>query len=233
MNDTEAIIAAVELNLVALGKKFQENDNNYFFTEKELHSYFYHLCISDPAFHHERHSLLHTEFPSPFKFSYTKDGVKREPATSKKTRGHIDCVVVNPHFIGWLASKKLGMEYLYGIQTKNDKFSNYIAGFYDVYREFNKVFGEGILLYALEFKFLRHSYEGTKYPSIGVQQDISKLSAIKSFPVGSAPEIMFVNKTKLVIFIGERSPVGDNIRRALHPSKDGEHFHLFEKKAQV
>jgi hypothetical protein len=233
MSDNGTLIAAVEKNLNKLGEDFLAYHNDYFFTEKELHSYFYHLCISDKAFHYEKLLLLHTEYPSPFKFSYTGDGIKQEAATAKNTRGHIDCVVVNPHFIDWLSKgqkeqDKKGLKALYGIGS--GLFGSYITGLYKTYQEFNEATGEAILLYALEFKFLRHSYGGIKYPIKDIKRDLAKLATIRRFKVGSDCEITFVSKTKVIIMIGERVSAGDKIAKELEEAyKLEEEYLLFDK----
>jgi hypothetical protein len=205
MINKEELITLVEQNLAGLKECFLTNINDYFFTEKELHSHFYHLCISNYAFHHKGYSLLHTEYPSPFKCSYLDNEpyIQLEPIDAKKQRSHIDCVLINPLFIDWLVEHGHGTKALIGIG--NNRFDLYIKDFYTIYHQFNQETNEAILLYALEFKFLRHSYSGSKYPIKEIKQDIAKLKLLSDFSNNLHAKIEFVEKTKLMIFIGERA----------------------------
>lgn len=216
MKEQIDLIGLFEQNLKVLTDTFHDNINDYFFTEKELHSYFYHLSVSSGAFNHKGHYLVHTEYPSPFKCSYIDDNpyINQEPSNSKTQRSHIDCVLINPTFIDWLLDHEIGLKPLIGIG--NARFDLYIKNFYDIYSNFNKETREAILLYAIEFKFLRHSYAGSKYPSRGIHQDIAKLRLLREFNAGMEYKINFVSRTKSVIFVGDRTQAaGKTIRREL------------------
>lgn len=216
MSYRQNLIGLVEQNLSLLTDVFATNINDYFFTEKELHAYFYHLSMSSGAFQHGGYYLLHTEYPSPFKCSYIKDEpyIKHEPANSKAQRSHIDCVLVNPRFVDWLLDNKPSIKELIGIGNK--RFDLYIKDFYDAYAQFNQKTGEAILLYAVEFKFLRHSYAGQKYPVREIHQDIAKLRLLRRFGEDLPHKINFVTKTKVMIFIGERAQkAGEAIREEI------------------
>lgn len=214
MSNPRDLIGLVEQNLRTLTDAFVANINDYFFTEKELHAYFYHLSMMSGAFQHKGHYLIHTEYPSPFKCSYINDKpyIKHESVDSKTQRSHMDCVLINPRFIDWLLDNGRGIKELIGIGNK--RFDLYIKDFYDTYAQFNQETGEAILLYAVEFKFLRHSYAGRKYPARGIHQDIAKLRLLRQFGEGQPYKIDFVTRTKLVIFIGDRTQTAGRAIRA-------------------
>lgn len=205
MNRGQELIGLVEKNLKDLADVFRANINDYFYTEKELHSYFYHLSLKSGAFCHKNHYLIHTEYPSPFKCSFKDESpfVCQEAINAKAQRSHVDLVLVNPAFIDWLAKSGFGLKPLTGIG--NARFDLYIGDFYDTYARFNFETRQPVLLYALEFKFLRHSYAGSKYPARGIHQDIAKLRLLREFAGAMPQKINFVSKTKAVIFVGERT----------------------------
>lgn len=196
-----------EQNLDGVKKAFLQNISNFFFAEKELHAYFYHLCMSGDAFVYRGYCLLHAEYPSPFKFSYLNDPpyIKCEPDTSRNQRGHIDCILVNPCFVDWLLDRpeKSGMRALTGIGVK--RFDLYMPGFRKTYAHFNQETGEAVFLYAVEFKFVRHSHVGRKYPLRSIHQDIAKLGKMKAVEAEPNCWVNFVEKTKGMVFIGERT----------------------------
>ena len=122
---------------------------------------------------------------------------------ANKMRAHVDCVIVNPAFITWLTAHKgpYGMKPLIGLG--NALFQTYIEEFYETYRSFNEEISQPILLYALEFKFLRQSYSGIKYPRLNIQQDLAKLRLLRHFTTDGLP-VDFVGRTRSLIFIGDR-----------------------------
>ena len=206
MQTIDTIARAVETNLDKLAAVFNEEINDFFFTEKELHSYFYHLCMRDGIFHHKGYSLIHTEYPSPFKCSFGLEDpfVTEQDIDSKTMRAHVDCVFLNPLFIDWLSEtrSKYGMKPLLGIG--NNRFDLYILDFYRIYADFNAQTHQPVLAYAIEFKYARQSYAGTKYPLVTIHQDLCKLRLLRDFKK-SGKRIDFVNKTQAVIFVGDRS----------------------------
>jgi hypothetical protein len=231
MSSPRDLIVDVEENLEMLADVFVTNNNDYFFTEKELHAYFYHLSMLSSIFQHRGHYLIHTEYPSPFKCSYINDKpyIRHEPINSKTQRSHFDCVLVNPRFVDWLLDNNRGIKELIGIGNK--RFDLYIKNFYDAYAHFNEETGEPILLYALEFKFLRHSYGGQKYPIREIHQDIAKLRLLRKFGEGLPDKINFVARTKLVIFIGERTQkAGEAIRREIE-RYNAEEYNIIVRKS--
>lgn len=85
--------------------KFRENPF-YFFTESDLHSYFYYSIYSSKLEvdrNNIRICLIHREYPTNFRY-YKKDLVQDEfchpyPLAEKKgARGHYDMVIINPEF---------------------------------------------------------------------------------------------------------------------------------------
>ncbi len=230
MSQRRDLIELIEQHLNMLADTFLNNINDFFFTEKELHAYFYHLSVLSGAFRHRGHYLVHTEYPSPFKCSYKDDSpyINHEPVDSKKQRSHIDCVLINPMFIDWLLDNRLSIKPLIGIGDK--RFDLYINDFYDTYAKFNRATGEAILLYAVEFKFLRHSYAGSKYPAKGIRQDIAKLRLLREFGTRMPYNINFVSRTKTVIFVGERTQrAGEKIRRQLE-AYDSEEYVMITRQ---
>jgi hypothetical protein len=138
---TELLVEAVENNIRHLRDIFKTQINDFFFTEKELHSYFYHLCISDRIFQYENHSLIHAEYPSPFKCSFLERSpyVQQEPMNTNKMRAHLDCVIVNPSFITWLTTHQkdpYGMKPLLGLG--NALFQTYIELDFVRFANFNR-----------------------------------------------------------------------------------------------
>ena len=79
---------------------YQTNLGDFFFTEKELHSYFLNLCLKRKDFVSNGYLLIHAEYPTPFKCSYNKsDVVVLEEDNSTKIRAHIDMVSINPNYV--------------------------------------------------------------------------------------------------------------------------------------
>lgn len=230
MDQRRELSELIEQNLSVLTDAFRTNINDYFFTEKELHAYFYHLSVNSGAFRHRDYYLIHTEYPSPFKCSYRNDSpyINHEAANSKAQRSHIDCVLINPVFIDWLLDNDHGIKPLIGIGDV--RFDLYISGFYDTYAKFNRETGEAVLLYAIEFKFLRHAYAGSKYPAREIHRDIAKLRLLREFGVDLPHKINFVSRTKAVIFVGERTQAaGETIRGELERYNSEEYIVITRK----
>jgi hypothetical protein len=182
---------------------FYDKQNDYFFTEKEIHSYFYHLCL-EKDLSYKNYNLVHTEYPTPFKcqtlieMPYIKEANK----DSKNQRAHIDLVLLNPTFIDY-AVKNGGHDhfrYISGIGGK--LFSIYIDEFKSFYLKYAQECHESVLLYAIEFKYHRHSYSGEKYPAKYLHQDINKLKLLTSFKISES--IPFCENIKSLVFIGNR-----------------------------
>jgi len=85
--------------------KFRENPL-YFFTESDLHSYFYHSIYStklEVVRNNKRIFLIHREYPTNFRY-YKRDLVEDDflepyPLDAKiGDRGHYDMVIINPEF---------------------------------------------------------------------------------------------------------------------------------------
>jgi len=85
--------------------KFRENPL-YFFTESDLHSYFYYSIYStklEVVRNNKRICLIHREYPTNFRYHKKKliqdDYCKPYPLAEKKgARGHYDMVIINPEF---------------------------------------------------------------------------------------------------------------------------------------
>ncbi len=181
--DIQIIINEFDSTIQTLVSDFKTLDPKYFFTEKEIHAYFYSLCLKNKKFEHAGYNLVHTEYPTPFKCDTSKyPSIVEASLTSKKMRAHIDMVLINPNFIDWVikVKKKHSHKYISGLT--NDLFSKYIVEFYEVYQEFYNTCHEPILLYALEFKYFRHNYIGTVLPIKELNYDINKLKLLDVFP---------------------------------------------------
>ncbi len=197
--------SAIEQSLEELECVFKTNIDDFFFTEKELHSYFLNICFSKNNVIHKGYLLVHAEYPTPFKCSYNdSDIVKLENDDSKKIRAHIDMVFLNSNYIDWINTNKLDNKYISGIPQANlfNKFNNELTNKYESLFE---IYKEPILIYAIEFKYLRHGYLGTKHPIKGIIQDLEKLRILKKYPsIKHRNKFSFVENTLSVIFIGER-----------------------------
>lgn len=203
--DIQLYCKEIENNIDKLIRIYEDSHNDLFFTEKELHSYFYHLCLESKIFIIENgFSLIHTEYPTPFKCK--KDNLKLidyAGIDENKIRGHIDFVVLNPNFVNWIIDNKKDIKYLTGLT--NGSFSKYIIEFSDIYIDFQSAFNEPILLFALEFKYIRHGFSGTKYPKNEIRYDIAKLDLLKNKKLMiNGRKIHFCLKTLSLAFIGHR-----------------------------
>lgn len=202
VNNNDEIKLVVENSINQLSAKFKENDN-FFFTEKELHAYFYHLCVSSPILQDAKNkfSLIHSEYPTPYKYSNKEKCIQKND--SKYVRGHIDMAIINPNFYDWIL-KKEPENYPYyckGILNENKKFSEYIVTLNNRYEEFMEEKNESILNTAIEFKFLRSISEGKKSSENAINLDISKLTDLQNYKVKSnCPG--FVQNIRLLVFMG-------------------------------
>jgi argonaute-like protein implicated in RNA metabolism and viral defense len=198
------IIEKFESSIEELVSVFKKHDNYFFFTEKELHSYFYHLCLLEDSFIYKKYNLVHTEYPTPFKCENSNEEpyIKRKDNDGKYTRAHIDLVLINPNFIDFSFSlqQKESASIIMGL--KSILFSKYINEFHEIYEKFGKEYNENILLYSLEFKYLRHSHIGEKLPAIEIKRDIQKLKLLEEFKIFN--NVPFSKNNKSLVFVGER-----------------------------
>lgn len=213
---TESLIHIFEKNILELERVISSKSENYFFTEKEIHSYFYHLCLNNIG-DCQGLSLVHTEYPTPFKCIEIKEPpyIKRSATDAgKHMRAHIDMVLFNPNYYDFIAKNNRGkitnksIGYINGIM--NDRFSTYIGLLRSMYEAFAKKHHEPVLLYALEFKFHRHTFEGPRASSKGLERDISKLNLLTAEQYGGE---MFCGKVKSIAVVGTR--IQNNQRSAL------------------
>lgn len=196
-----------ENNIKILIADFKSSHSDFFFTEKELHAYFYHLCLKSNIFIlNNGFNLIHSEYPTPFKCKKLPAYPFIDTAKSdeKQVRAHIDIVLLNPNFVEFVYNANLqeGIKYITGLT--NGLFSDYISRFYLVYSEFQKYCPEPILLYALEFKYLRHTISGTKLPIQEITYDIEKLNLLSKF-VADGCKLNFCLNTRSIVFFGNRS----------------------------
>lgn len=198
---------------------FRDRGSDYFYTEKEIHSYFYHICHNKASFEIDNTFLIHTEYPTPFKCRQTKEPpyIKEETDCAKCLRAHLDLVLFNPHFIHWVEQTEKNKEIIYGLGGIS--FSDYMPRFRGDYLEFYQEYDEAILLRAIEFKFFRHSYDGIKYSVKSILQDIEKLRLLREYRVPGS-QIPFAEKVLSIVFIGNRCG------RLFDAIKDYEAFNL-------
>jgi len=129
--------------------KFRENPY-YFFTESDIHSYFYY-CIYNSTFEVNRDKsriyLVHREYPTNFRYSkkrLTTDGVYDpnhiDKVDNRTGRGHYDMVVINPDF----ATKAENINHIINknISDTKDRFNGSKDNLKDE------------LLFAIEFKYI-------------------------------------------------------------------------------
>ena len=172
-----------------------------------MHAFLYHLCLKDLVFRTDSGlNLVHAEYPTPFKCSmgkaYTDFEIKN--ISSNFTRSHIDMVLINPNFIKWIETNSdinyRPIEYIKGL--RNEKFETYIKQIIDQYRKFYEKTNEAILLFAIEFKYIRGGYEGIKAPLNSLKQDIEKLKTLQFIPDIYSPDIIkFAENIKVLCFI--------------------------------
>ena len=218
MNKSEIneIIKMFEQNIEDLKKYFLEMPSEHFLSEKELHSYFYHLCRLNSIFEHDNLFLIRSEYPTPFKCSKHQGEpfFEIENIYDNKSRSHIDIVLYNPCFIDFckknfdsLKSKCRNLD-LFDILSgvKNEVYSGYIKNFIDFYFDFVNKYEQPIILYALEFKYLRHGSLGTMSPPEEIKYDIKKLRKFRSFRLDDImkEELWFCSNIKSLIFCNNR-----------------------------
>ena len=196
------VIDEFERCITKLEDTFRLKSENYFFTEKELHSYFYSLCLQNDNFQFKNLNLVHTEYPTPFKTSVLRKYpfIKISPIHSKAMRSHIDLILLNPNFIQWLKTNNKDIDVIKGLTNKY--YPKYIKYFIETYVEFVNETKEPILIYAVEFKYLRNEYEGSKYPILSLKQDIEKLKKLQNFRLDFMKiRLPFVDKILSYVFI--------------------------------
>lgn len=215
-------------------KTFLDRHDDFFFTERDLHSYFYHLCIQKEIFIlNNGVNLVHLEYPTPFKCSIEKEFpyIKKREITSGYVRSHIDMVLFNPNFICWVFEKGHPVECIKSL--KNQLYSEYILDFVRIYTDFYKERHEYIFKYLLEFKYFRSGFEGIKQPLQLIKQDVEKLKLAREFqmefmdsPLPFAENIMslvFINSFNKNLFDFLRKDIFINKNKKLISIIDKQH----------
>lgn len=123
-------------------------------------------------------------------------------------RAHIDLVLINPNFIKFIKEKfpHKYHRYINGIGGADGEFSKYIIDHKNQFNEFANKYNESIILYALEFKFYRHSYTGSKYSRINFQQDVDKLKLLTNFKISN--ETQYCMNSKAIAFVSGKMSSG-------------------------
>lgn len=208
-------------------EKFFSSDDDFFFTEKDIHFQFFHTCLSKNPFEYQNRLLLHSEYPMPFRATTENNNspieiVKDEEG--QKRRPAIDSVLLNKNFIDWLLNykpeidrKKFRTRYttddykndcIRGLCIYTKSFSDYINDFRGTYKQFNDETGESVLSHSLEFKFFKGG-EGVAQPIKDIYYDLTKLSFIteenKEIKKLKFP---FSNKCTLLVFVDDRGSRG-------------------------
>jgi len=166
--------------------KFREHPY-YFFTESDIHSYFYHCVYSSGASNYEvvrdgrRIFLVHREYPTNFRYSkealLLPDYTEPYPLSSRQgDRGNFDIAVINPDFVASAPSVE-------DIVNKNVRLveSRVESDLESVCRE---------LLFAIEFKFMINN---TLTFVREVQQDNKKLLFAKRWGATEAVNLVCCN----------------------------------------
>jgi hypothetical protein len=126
--------------------KFRENPY-YFFTESDIHSYFYY-CMYNSTFEVKRNNrriyLVHREYPTNYRY-YKKDLLKdgyivKKPDEKIGGRGHYDMAVINPDFAN--AADNIDHIINKNINDAKSRYNGDIKNF------------DGELLFAIEFKYI-------------------------------------------------------------------------------
>ena len=209
------ILDKFQKNINSVKKTFLKSNPDFFFTEKELHSYLYQLCLNDDTFHSDNGlSLIHAEYPTPFKCSMENHSFEIKGIETKFIRGHIDMVLLNPNFIKWIFNqdnlKFKPMYYVTGLGGVI--FSDYIGDMIEKYEEFYTQTKETVLLSAVEFKYYKSTASGTVTPIKNIYQDIMKLEALKLLPKEYSPKrIPFAEHLLAITFINKKSNLDEEI----------------------
>ncbi len=204
MHDITKLVSDFKNIIKDLIDTYKSSNDDFFFTEKEIHSYFYHLCLKSEMFITKSgFNLIHTEYPTPFKCNKldTEPYIELAQYNSNKMRSHIDLVLFNPNFIDWIIENKKSTKYITGLGY--ELYFKYIVDFGEQYELFQQEYNEPILLFALEFKYFRHSYTGTKYPLRDIVYDKAKLKLLQKIIIDKV-EIDFCSNVLSLIFIGHR-----------------------------
>ncbi len=200
----QEIIKRFEEAINELKCEFNSQSDGYFFTEKELHSFFYSICLKKQL-SFEDYNLIHTEYPTPFKCeTLDKDPfIKEANSESDHRRAHIDLVLINPDFIKFtkLNEPNNYHKYISGIGGVDNIFLKYIKEHFELFNKFAAQYKQSVLLYALEFKYLRHNFIGENDSEKNILQDINKLKLLKNKKIGM--DIDYCSKIKSLVFIGE------------------------------
>jgi len=205
--DNLKIIESFEEAIDEIEEKFKHNYENFFFTEKELHSYFYHICLSKELTHN-RYNLVHAEYPTPFKCSIQKEYpyIKKVEDDSDNQRARVDLVLLNPNYIDFALefaqNDKRAEHSIFGLYNKD--FTLFIEDFRKLYDKFADKYNESILLYSLEFKYFRHTSNGGKSSKQKVERDLQKLELLEDYKIGSNKNTPFSKNNKSLVFIGAR-----------------------------
>jgi hypothetical protein len=189
------LIESFESSSDGLKNAFQKD--NHFFTETELHAYFYHLCLQNTNLW----GVVHTEYPTPFKCK--PPYVIEADNASKHRRAHIDLVLLNPNFVDFAKQNhpQIACQLITGIGSGS--FSVYIDDFDKCYKDFFQQYKQSILLYALELKYYRHSSDGGSAAKQAVEQDINKLNLLSNHKLGTS--IPFCQNIKSLVFISKNA----------------------------
>lgn len=163
--------------------KFRENPF-YFFTESDIHSYFYHVLYSsrfEIVHGTKRIYLVHREYPTNFR--YSKDALLLDNYTApyaladrEGDRGNYDIAVINPNFVSTARS-------IDDVVNKNVRLlEERVSG------DLGAVKKE--LLFAIEFKYAIHN--SVKFVS-EVLQDNKKLLFGTQWGAAKAVNLVFCN----------------------------------------
>jgi len=162
--------------------KFRENPY-YFFTESDIHSYFYY-CMYNSTFEVKRNNrriyLVHREYPTNYRY-YKKDLLGKNYEVKKPDekiggRGHYDMAVINPDFAN--AADNINHIINKNINDAKSRYNGNIKNF------------DGELLFAIEFKYI---ISNSKNWIEQVKIDNKKLEFALKYGAEEAINLVFCN----------------------------------------
>ena len=125
-------------------------------------------------------------------------------------------VMLNPNYIDWVLDSGFDVKFISGIE-QSSTFGVFNPELNVKYEEFFRLYNEPVLNFAIEFKYLRHGYLGTKYPVMDIVQDVEKLRLLRDYPTKKfGKHFKFVESTLAAVFIADRGNyIVDELTRAL------------------
>ena len=210
----QSIIESVEKSIEVLCSEFQSHPT-LFFTENDIVCYFYSILqkkllisnINDKDDH--KHSLIHMEYPTPFRCDMSKNKFElkgdeeRTEKGGKYQRGHYDIVVLNPDFINQNSYEVIKAQdyelYKKQVLSQIDNF-------------------KPVILYGLEFMFSRDSlkYSKGEDKERGIDKVVAEIIQDTEKLLASPNKLGFMEQVKMLTFVkGSSKELCDLLREKL------------------